>query len=148
MSRAWYAPPIPGSPAQNCREPYGHKKERGEHGIQSRFAAAHSDRHQDHVDSHVSREHTIRLELADYHTPAHAADHEQDEPNAAQPLRGLQAGDSRLILENVVDEKAENADLRRDVEKLRGNAQSEMLAPEHVPVPGDDQECHHVSDDQ
>ena len=69
-------------------------------------------------------------------------------PISAQPPGGLQAGHSGIILQDVVDEETEDSGLRRHIEKLRRDAQSEVLAPEHVPVPGDGQESRHIGDDQ
>ena len=77
----------------------------------------------------------MRLKLADHGTAAHASDHKQNKSDAAQPSRSLKPRNSRIILKNIVDAKAEDTGLCRHIEKLRANSQCEMLAPEHVPIP-------------
>ena len=66
----------------------------------------------------------MRLELADDGTAAHTSDHKQNESDAAEPLRSLKPGNSRIIFKNIVDAKAEDAGLRCDIEELRGDARA------------------------
>src|SRR5205814_1403510 len=74
--------------------------------------------------------------------------HEQHETDGTKPFRCLQTGHSRIILENVIDAKAEDSSLPGDAEKLRGNAQGEMPSSEHVPGLGNQKERRDICDYQ
>ena len=76
----------------------------------------------------------MRLELADDRAATQTTQHEQDESDAAEPLRSLQTGNSRSVLKNIVDAKAENAGLPCNIEKLSGNAERKVFAAEQVPI--------------
>ena len=53
-----------------------------------------------------------------------------------------------IVFDDIIDEEAEDARLRCDIEKLRGDAQRKMFAPEHIPVFGNQNECSNVRGNQ
>ncbi len=110
------------------------KKNVPNNAIQAQLAAAHAHRRQHHIDGRVSRQHQMRLELADDGAAAKASDREQDKTDCAQHRGGFRRRHVGVVLNDVIDAETENARLRRDVKKLRDDAQRKMFAPEHVPV--------------
>ena len=78
--------------------------------------------------------HAFRPELADHSAAEQASQHEQTKADGTQPFGRLQPGHAGVIFKYVVDEKAENSGLRRDINKLRQNPQREVGATKHDPI--------------
>ena len=102
--------------------------------IQAQLAAAHAHRRQHHIDGRVSREHEVGLELADHGAAAKASNREQDKTDPPQHRGGFRRRHVGVVLNDVIDTETEDARLRRDVKKLREDAERKMFAPEHVPI--------------